>query len=807
MVTVAARRGVLMNLAVEGILPVIGGCAGALVAGPEAGFAGAAAGQVLEKAINFFGERIVRLWAGWFKGKKPVECQVALAELAAVPPDEARRQAVAAVEELAPDAAAVDKSRAVEYLAAIPACVQRSMVPDRVSGGLTMPPTMKVDDPHALLQLLPIDVPPYFAPCTLPGTEYRLEELIGAGGFGAVYRAGSPSLQYLPLAIKFCLDPALLSSLRQERNNLERLMKAGGEAWSARIVRLYGYNLDHQTPFLVYEYVPGGDLVHWLAARQAREGRGLTPDEVLPLITQVTEALAFAHQRGLVHRDLKPANVLMGDNTIKLADFGIGGVVARQAAQGSRIGTVAAHQLSLSEQVSLYRGAGTPLYMSPEQRRGEAPDPRQDLHSLGVLWYQLLVGDVTREMHHGWARELEVVHKTPREQIDSIHCCVGLLDERPRDAAQLLRELPSPVAVPAERAPAAPRPAATAPAPAAREEPAVALTEKARPGPLLPTAAPAAEQESERYRRLRLVTRVSQLLECLRKVVRLRGLFWPLLQGVVLGLVVGGALGGPLGGGTYAALQPSSRYGSAEYWAQEHRATATGLILGLLSGFVLCGTMIWLRLRFLAKARVQAERDLAAKIDELMSEFPRECETWGGPSTMRDLDIMAELVRDPAQDSDHYKRTRLLTRVRQLLACLQTVERRRRSFWPIFQGIILGLAVGGATGPPLGAATYALCRPSSAPYGSAEYWVSEHRATTTAVVVALLIGFTMCGIVFWLRLRFWRQAQVQAERDLTARIDDLLTEFPRECEKWGGRPVLKEPQIVQEVLHDLEGPR
>src|SRR5262249_41461211 len=153
---------------------------------------------------------------------------------------------------------------------------------------------------------------------------------------------------------------------------------------------------DHPTPYLVYEYVPGGDLARWLAARRVAAERAPTPDEVLGLVTLVAEALAFAHERGLVHRDLKPANVLMGEpggvspGRLKLAAFGIGAVVSRQSAQ-----------------VSLFRGAGTPLYMSPEQRRGEAPDPRQDLYSLGVMWYQMLAGDVSRELHPGWARELE----------------------------------------------------------------------------------------------------------------------------------------------------------------------------------------------------------------------------------------------------------------------------------------------------------------------------------------------------------------------------------------------------------------
>jgi serine/threonine protein kinase len=219
-------------------------------------------------------------------------------------------------------------------------------------------------------------------------------------------------------------------------------MEAGNNtSWSPRLVRLYGYELGHQTPFLVYEHVPGGDLVRWLAAHQARTGRGPTPAEVLEWIIQVAEALAFAHERGLVHRDLKPANVLVADKTIKLADFGIGGVAARQAAQVSRIGTGVASQLSPAEQASLFRGAGTPLYMSPEQRRGADPDPRHDLYSLGVMWYQLLVGDVTREMGHGWADELVEDHAVPAGHVEAIKKCVGLFKHRPENAGKLLEVL------------------------------------------------------------------------------------------------------------------------------------------------------------------------------------------------------------------------------------------------------------------------------------------------------------------------------------------------------------------------------
>jgi serine/threonine protein kinase len=450
-------RCALLQLAVEAVLPVVGGCAGALAGGPEGGLAGVVIGQAAEKGINFFGQRIVNRWKEWLKGKPRDVQAAAVTQLAELLPEVARGEAAAALQQQAPQASPADRRLAIDYLSALPLSVRRSLLTDRETGARALAPKFALDDSLALLQLLPADVPPYSAPCPLPETDYRLEELIGTGGFGAVYRASAPSEQYLSRAIKFCLERSLLPALVQERANLERLMRAGGESWSPHLVRLYGYNLDHPTPFLVYEHVPGGDLVRWLATRQAREGRGPTPEEVLGLIVQVAEALAFAHQRGLVHRDLKPANVLLAaDGTVKLADFGIGGLEASQAISLSRIGTVEAGRLSPAEQASLFRGAGTPLYMSREQREGAAPDPRHDVYSLGVLWYQLLVGDVSRELHPGWAEELAEEHAVPAAHVETIKQCVGLLKRRPENgqkALEMLRALGVPAQTAAQTGP------------------------------------------------------------------------------------------------------------------------------------------------------------------------------------------------------------------------------------------------------------------------------------------------------------------------------------------------------------------
>jgi serine/threonine protein kinase len=606
----AARpRGFLLSLAAEGIAPVIGGCAGALAGGSEGGVAGVVVGQVVERAINYFGPRIVQNWLGWLRGQ-PREGQLAaIAELATLPPEVARREAAAAVDRLAAaDCSTEDRTLAVEYLTAIPGAVQRSLVRDRATGALTLLAAAAPDSSQVLLRLLPADVPPYPAGSVLPGTSYRLEELLGTGGFGAVYRATDPTLQYLTLAIKFCLEPSMATTLHQERKILDRLMSAGEGDWSPGIVRLYGYNLEHATPFLVYEYVPGGDLGAHLAARQA-EGKPPSPREVLGWVVQVVEALAFAHARGLVHRDLKPANVLLAaDGRLKLADFGIGSALAQQAAQQGRLGSSALPHLTMLEQASLFRGAGTPLYMSQEQKRNDPPDPRHDLYSLGVLWYQLLVGDVTRELHPNWAKELAVKHQTPPEHIAVLERCVGWFEERAKDGGALLALL-RPLAEP---------PVARA-APAADANPAL----------------------DERFRSTILRGQLTTLLGCHENLgmVEARG-------GHVVGGVLAGLIGGVAGGiGLWAFLYHSfNKPPRQDRLFEEFIPEPVIYLVAILFGLSLFGLCLWGGIHGMRRAYARLRQEITDKAGKMAEAFPAAVQAWGGPGVLEDKNAVKGIL-------------------------------------------------------------------------------------------------------------------------------------------------------------------
>jgi serine/threonine-protein kinase len=197
---------------------------------------------------------------------------------------------------------------------------------------------------------------------------YRLVHFVGAGGMGEVYRAVHERSGAVA-AVKVLARGSLASSALARFYN-EAHVQAGLD--HPNIAKLLAFVDLGDRPCLVMEFVEGESL----ADRILREGR-LCVDEALPIFAQVVDAVAHVHEQHIVHRDLKPNNVrITPAGMVKLLDFGI----ARQgAARGlTRTGSV----------------IGTPLYLSPEQLRGDDATPPSDVWSLGVLLYEMLTGKV-----------------------------------------------------------------------------------------------------------------------------------------------------------------------------------------------------------------------------------------------------------------------------------------------------------------------------------------------------------------------------------------------------------------------------
>jgi tRNA A-37 threonylcarbamoyl transferase component Bud32 len=212
--------------------------------------------------------------------------------------------------------------------------------------------------------------------------KYQLEQLLGRGGMGAVYRARDMRLDRL-VAVKVVRaeligDPEARRRFRREAQIVAKLQHPG-------IVAIFDYGtLADGAAYLVMELVRGEDLRRVLI----REGR-LDPTRVSRILSSVCSAIEAAHRQGVLHRDLKPENILLPgeDSEAKVLDFGVAKVISPERRDVSS--TEAATVLTMEGTV-----VGTPAYMAPEQLRGQVPDSRTDVFSLGVIAYEMVTGNL-----------------------------------------------------------------------------------------------------------------------------------------------------------------------------------------------------------------------------------------------------------------------------------------------------------------------------------------------------------------------------------------------------------------------------
>lgn len=235
--------------------------------------------------------------------------------------------------------------------------------------------------------------------------KYRVDRVLGSGAMGMVY-LGYDSAIERPVAIKI-LHPHL--RVGEHGHELEQRFLQEGRA-AARclhpnIVTIFDFGADQDMSYIVMEFVQGVELQLHL-----KSGIFISLPSATDICIQVLEALAHAHDRGVVHRDIKPANIILLENgSVKVSDFGV-----------ARIDT---SDLTLTGYV-----VGTPSYISPEASQGQTVDARSDLYSVGILFFELLT------------RQRPARDKSLEESLDTLNDVTHLSSKNLRSIKPILRQ-------------------------------------------------------------------------------------------------------------------------------------------------------------------------------------------------------------------------------------------------------------------------------------------------------------------------------------------------------------------------------
>src|SRR5438552_2517383 len=205
---------------------------------------------------------------------------------------------------------------------------------------------------------------------------YKITQKIGAGGQGAVYKATDNKLGRT-VVVKVL--PAELTVKETNLKRFEREARLASTLDHPNICTIFDLDEANGLHFITMQYVEGRNV------RQLVGGRPLELRSALLIATQVTDALAAAHARGIIHRDIKSGNVMVTDSgQVKILDFGLAKLLDETEAASKQI-----HQTELTEVGVPY---GTATYAAPEQARGDRVDARADIFSTGVLLYEMLTG-------------------------------------------------------------------------------------------------------------------------------------------------------------------------------------------------------------------------------------------------------------------------------------------------------------------------------------------------------------------------------------------------------------------------------
>jgi len=245
-------------------------------------------------------------------------------------------------------------------------------------------------------------------------SHYRILEKLGAGGMGIVYKAEDLILKRT-VALKF-LPPALAGDPETKKRFIHEAVAASALD-HPNICTIYEITeTDDGQMFMAMPCYNGETLKDRMAAEKLNGRPPLSINECIDITMQIARGLAKAHEEGIVHRDIKPANIIVTqDGIVKILDFGLAKLT---------------HQTRLTKPgVTM----GTAAYMSPEQASGEAVDQRTDLWSLGILFYEMVTGQLPFKGDHELAIIQSVRKESPAPLCASVSdvpfCLQGIIDK------------------------------------------------------------------------------------------------------------------------------------------------------------------------------------------------------------------------------------------------------------------------------------------------------------------------------------------------------------------------------------------
>jgi predicted Ser/Thr protein kinase len=256
--------------------------------------------------------------------------------------------------------------------AALPSAATAGLCPRCLMAEAMAPTQTDAEPAGAGKTLAPGDLAPHFP-------QLEILECLGRGGMGVVYKARQKTLNRFValklLAPERVRDPKFAERFTREAQALAALNHPN-------IITIYDFGQAGGFYYLLMEFVDGVNL------RQLLRARKFTPEEALAIVPPLCDALQFAHDRGIVHRDIKPENLLLDrDGRVKVADFGIAKMLG--AANGGNAGESAPPDNATQTSV------GTPGYSAPEQKADpQHVDSRADIYSLGVVFYEMLTGEL-----------------------------------------------------------------------------------------------------------------------------------------------------------------------------------------------------------------------------------------------------------------------------------------------------------------------------------------------------------------------------------------------------------------------------